>query len=66
MGAYVYRIEDSGNYTYLGRAQCGSGEDQAVWFVRRFDRTSGTVIQLANGRENPDQAWANRAALTYR
>jgi len=62
---YVTRITVSGNYTYIGRALCGSSTGDSVWQIKRIDATTGTVIQWADGDANFDNEYDNVGTITY-
>ncbi len=66
MGSLVKRIDEaSATITYIGQAQDDSDIGDPVWQIQRIDTSSGTVIQWADGNNNYDNVWDNRAALTY-
>jgi hypothetical protein len=66
MGSLVQRIDEaSATITYIGYAQDGSSIADAVWSIKRIDTSSGTTIEWADGNNNFDNVWDNRAALTY-
>ena len=51
---------------YIGMAPIGSPESEPVWQIRRM-ATSGTVssIKWADGDQQFDNVWNNRASLTF-
>lgn len=49
---------------YIGKAQVGSDEADAVWQIAKLDTSSGLVKTWA-GTAGFDQVWSNRASLTY-
>ena len=60
------RFDDSANpILYLGAAEPGSATASAVWRIQRFDVTSGVTSTFADGNDNFDNVWNNRAALSY-
>jgi len=60
---YVTNIQTSGNYTYIGKALCGSATSAAVWQIKRIDATTGTIIQWAMGDQDFTHIYDDRAAL---
>lgn len=58
---YVTNIQVSGNYTYIGKAPCGSATSDAKWQIKRIDATTGTIIQWADGDKFFDNIYDNRA-----
>jgi hypothetical protein len=56
----------SSSVKYLGIAAVGQGESNAAWSIKRLT-TTGTVlaIEWADGNDNYDNVWANRASLSY-
>jgi len=66
MGSLVKRIDEaSATITYIGQAQDDSSIGDPVWQIQRIDTSSGTIIQWADGNNNFDNVWDDRAALTY-
>jgi hypothetical protein len=50
----------------MGIAAIGSATSAAVWQIHRIDTTGGNVsVDYADGNENFDNIWDNRASLTY-
>jgi len=64
---YVTNIQTAGNYTYIGKALCGSATASAVWQIKRIDVTAGTIIQWAMGTQDFTNIFDDRAAvgMTY-
>lgn len=52
--------------TYIGKADPGSVESAAVWQIQRLT-VSGTVtsIEWADGNDEFNNVWDDRASLTY-
>jgi hypothetical protein len=50
---------------YLGLAAIDSFTANPVWQIRRFDFTSGIVVQWADGNANFDNVWDDRATILY-
>ena len=54
------------NIIYMGVAAIGSATSAAVWQIHRINTTGGNVsVDYADGNENFDNIWDNRASLTY-
>ncbi len=63
---YTTRVDEaSATVTYIGYAEIGSSQASAVWRIKKIDTSSGTSIIWADGNDNFDNVWNNRAALTY-
>ena len=60
---YVTNIQTAGNYTYIGKALCGSATSAAVWQIKRIDATTGTIIQWCGGTQNFVYIFDDRAAI---
>ena len=57
------------NLVYLGMADPGTSTSAAKWRIQQFTYDANnnvTSITCANGSDNFDQVWANRASLTYK
>ena len=50
---------------YIGKAAIGSTTASAVWQILKMDISSGMTITWADGNDNFDNVWNNRASLTY-
>lgn len=64
---YSIRVDDaSSTETYVGEASIGSDESANVWRIKKLV-TSGTILYIkwADGNQSFDNAWSNRASLTY-
>lgn len=58
-------IDDSGStYTYFGFAAPGSATSAARWKIKRLTQATN-VFQLADGNDQYDNIWDNRASLSY-
>ena len=57
--------EASATITYVGKAAIGSATSAAVWQVMRMNSTTGVVITWADGDDEEDNVWDNRASLRY-
>lgn len=65
-GVYVTRVDESGAYTYVGKAVVGSSGAGAVWQIKRIDESaSPDVVILYAGTGVFNQIWDNRASLSY-
>ena len=55
------------NLVYLGRAVPGSAKGDAVWQISKFIYSGSnlTDVQWADGDQNYDNVWDNRASLSY-
>ena len=58
---YVTNIQTAGNYTYIGKAICGTATSAAKWQIKRIDATTGTIIQWAKGSKSFTNIFDNRA-----
>lgn len=66
-GSVSYRTEirTVGTLTYIGKAVLGSATSSAVWQIKRLDTTSGLSKLWADGNDNFDNIFDNRASLSY-
>lgn len=55
-------IDDTGTYTYIGKAPSGSATSSAVWTIRRITNATGSTYPVSG---NALAAWDNRASETY-
>lgn len=62
---YTTRIETVSTLTYIGNAVIGSATSGALWQIKRLDTTSGLTKLWADGNDNFDNIWDNRASLSY-
>jgi hypothetical protein len=53
------------NVLYIGHAEIASLTSSAVWKIRKIETTSGAIITWADGNDDYDNVWDNRAALAY-
>lgn len=61
------RVDDaSSTVTYVGEAAVASSEGSATWRIKKLE-TTGTVLKItwADGNNNFDNIWTNRASLSY-
>jgi hypothetical protein len=64
---YTTRVDEaSTTITYIGKAVVGTSEASAFWQIQRVS-VSGSVstFTYADGNENFDNIWNNRASLSY-
>lgn len=56
----------SATETYVGEAAVGQGEDNPAWRIKKLT-TVGSILKIewADGNDNFDNVWTNRASLTY-
>lgn len=61
------RIDEAGDFTFVGRAQPGASESDTVWQISRLDKSVAGDLKVlwADGNQNFDNVWANRATLSY-
>lgn len=67
-GAGVYKtiVDESGTYTYVGKAAVGSSTAGAVWQIKRIDESADPDVSiLYAGTGAFDQVWDDRAVATY-
>lgn len=67
-GASQYALqldEASATVSYIGEAPTGSSTGDSVWRIKKMDTTTGTVITWADGNDNFDNVWDDRAILSY-
>lgn len=52
---------------YLGDAAIGASENSSVWRIQKLDFTAegNVTITFADGNDNFDNNWSNRASLSY-
>ena len=54
------------NTTYVGTAEIGSLQSSASWKIfRMVDNSGDLTITYADGNDNFDNIWDNRASLSY-
>lgn len=64
---YATRLDDTttANTVYMGKAPIGSSDSGSVWQIKKVDTTSGADVTWADGNNNFDNVWDNRASLSY-
>lgn len=55
----------SSTVTYIGKAAPGASAGASVWQIMKIDTSSGTSITWADGDDNYDNEWDERANLSY-
>lgn len=58
-------VEASSTLAYVGLASIGSPSSAPVWQIKQLDYTTGVDIKWADGNQNFDNVWDNRASLAY-
>ena len=58
------RVDEGATYTYFGFAATGTLDGAASWKIKRMTNADTTVL-WADGNNNQDNIWTNRAALAY-
>jgi hypothetical protein len=64
-GEKTLRLAEVGVYTYIGKAEIGASESEAVWQIKRIDETSGMKIEWADGDALYNNTWEYYLTLTY-
>ena len=62
-GIFSQPIDDTGTYTYIGKAPAATDGATAAWLVARVTNSTGSIYYAGTGAA--DQVWDNRASLTY-
>ena len=64
---YDTLVDESGAYTYVGKAVAGGSEASAVWRIFRLDETLApdSELRYADGVTTFNKIWNNRATYTY-
>lgn len=65
---YATQIDEAaGSITYVGKAAIGTATSAAAWQVYRMDESGDPelIILWADGDNNFDNIWDNRASLSY-
>jgi len=60
--------DGNSNMTYHGVAVPGSATSAAVWFIEKYTydgNNRATLHQLADGNDQADNIWDDRASLSY-
>lgn len=64
---YSIRVDDAtSTVTYIGEAPLNASESSSVWRIKRLE-TIGNILSItyADGDQNFDNVWIDRASLTY-
>ena len=61
------KVDDAGGgVTYVGRAKCGAATSDAIWSIKRLTIVGAdSDVEWADGNNDFDNVWDDRAALTY-
>lgn len=71
---FIMRMDNTGGASgtevlYLGEAEPGTATSAAKWRIKKFTYDAGTnnvsQIDWADGNDNFDNIWTNRANLSY-
>ena len=65
IGNKALRLAESGNYTYIGKADIGSLSSDPVWQIKRIDETSGLVISWADGDDLYDNIFDDYLTINF-
>lgn len=58
--------EASSSVSYFGFASVGASESSSVWKIKKLTVTGSTTkLEWADGNNNYDNNWSNRASLSY-
>lgn len=64
-GTLIFDGFDS-TYQYVGEASFGTSTASPFWRIKRLTNASGVLtLQWADGNDEYDNIWDNRASLTY-
>lgn len=63
---YTTLLDDQGAVSYVGKAALNSSTNTPVWQIRKISQ-NGTVLSIlyAEGNDNFDNVWDDRASLVY-
>lgn len=64
---YAIQLDDTttADVVYVGFAQIGTATSAASWQIMNINNSSGIVITWADGDNNFDNVWDDRASLSY-
>lgn len=64
--AIALRVDEaSDTITYIGKSYPGASTGDTVWQILKIDTSSGTSLVWADGNDNYDNEWDERASYTY-
>jgi hypothetical protein len=64
--ALQVKIDQANNTTtYVGEAELGSATSSAVWRIKKIVCDDGLTVTYADGNDNFDNIFDNRASLSY-
>lgn len=58
------KIDEGATYTYVGKASPGTATSAAQWKIFRITNSDTTIV-WADGNDQYDNIWDNRASLSY-
>lgn len=64
---YAVRLDETTTtgVTYIGKALIGTSSADNDWAIQKMDETGDLIITWADGNDNFDNVWDNRASLVY-
>ena len=62
--SYILYVDEPGTYTYIGEAVPGTATSDSLWKIKRVTDATGVVL-FADGNNDFDNVWDNRASLSY-
>lgn len=63
---YTTLIDEQGAVSYIGKALPKSVTSAAVWQIKKLTQTDTLLsVVFADGNDNFDNVWDNRASLVY-
>jgi len=62
---FTLRVIEKDNYTYIGKAEVGSVDDDAVWQIQRVEDTWAITVLYADWNNKFDNIWSDYENLTY-
>ena len=64
---YILKLDDAGSgVTYVGEAVPGTADGDAAWRIKKLTEATGDLTLLwADGDEDFDNVWTDRASLSY-
>lgn len=67
---YTQRLDydSNGDVLYMGQGETGMLESEPYWQIKKFSYdSSGNLLKIiyADGNENKDNVWNDRASLSY-
>ena len=63
---YTTLIDEQGAVSYIGKALPKSATSSPVWQIKKLTQTETLLsVVFADGNDNFDNVWDNRASLVY-